>query len=301
MTIAVATIAATAAATAAAGCTVAAPAPHGLQVVAAEGVWGSIAAQIGGPRVHVTSIVSSPAADPHDYEPTAADARAVAVAQVVIVNGAGYDPWASKLLAADPVHGRVVLDVGDVVGVGAGGNPHRWYSPGDVRKVVAAITRGLGRVAPKDARSFERRRTRFETVGLARYHALIAGIRRTSRGVPVGASESIFAPLARALGLDLVTPPAFLKAIAEGAEPSARDTAAIDRQIARRQIAVWVENGQNRTPDVERLTRAARARGIPVVEITETPSPAGATFQAWQSRQLEELAAALARARGDGA
>src|SRR5437588_12986013 len=114
--------------------------PNGvLQVVAAENFWGSIASQLGGSKVHLTSVITSSATDPHDYEPTAADARTVAGAQVVIVNGVGYDPWAPKLLAANPVGGRIVLTVGDLVGVQPGGNPHRWYSPADVQKVIAEI------------------------------------------------------------------------------------------------------------------------------------------------------------------
>src|SRR6266568_298509 len=110
-----------------------------IQVVAAENFWGSIAAQLGGTRVHVTSVITNPATDPHDYEPTAADARTIAGAQMVIVNGIGYDPWAGKLIAANPVHGRAVLTVGNLVGIKPGGNPHRWYSPTDVQKVIDAI------------------------------------------------------------------------------------------------------------------------------------------------------------------
>src|SRR6266404_7739763 len=90
---------------------------NGLQVVAAENFWGSIAAQLGGNRVQVTSVISNPATDPHDYEPTALDARTFAGAQLVIVNGIGYDPWAPELIAANPVQGRAVLTVGDVVGI----------------------------------------------------------------------------------------------------------------------------------------------------------------------------------------
>src|SRR5437764_2068433 len=128
-------------------------APRGgpIQVVAAENSWGSIAAQLGGDRVHVTSVIANPATDPHDYEPTAADARTLAGAKLVLVNGIGYDPWADKLLAANPVGGRVELDVGKLVGVKAGGNPHRWYSPGDVQKVIAAIVRDYTKLAPRDA------------------------------------------------------------------------------------------------------------------------------------------------------
>src|ERR1700756_3157884 len=98
-----------------------------IHVVAAENTWGSIAAQLGGNRVQVTSIVHNPATDPHDYEPTALDARTFAGAQLAIVNGVGYDPWAPKLIAANPVSGRVVLSVGNLFGLREGDNPHRWY------------------------------------------------------------------------------------------------------------------------------------------------------------------------------
>lgn len=267
-----------------------------IDVVAAENFWGSIATQLGGEKVHVESVITSPATDPHDYEPTAADARAIAGAKTVIENGIGYDPWAAKLVAANPVTGRTVLDVGALLGIKAGGNPHRWFSPSDVQQVIGAIARDFSKLDPKDATYFAQRRSRFESKGLARYKQLIATIRRKYHGVPVGASESMFEPLARALGLKLMTPPSFLKAISEGAEPTAADKSAIDRQIAERQIKVWVFNSQNSTPDVKRLTDAAHEQGIPVTTITETLTPASATFQAWQASQLQALAAALARA-----
>jgi zinc/manganese transport system substrate-binding protein len=275
-----------------------AAAGKGIQVVAAENVWGSIAAQLGGDRVHVTSVIASPATDPHNYEPTAADARAMAAAQMAIVNGVGYDPWAGKLLAANPVDGRAVLTVGDLVGVKPGGNPHRWYSPADVQKVIDRIVREYTTLDPKNARYFAQQRARFETRGLGRYKRLIATIKRKYHGVQVGASESIFAPLAQPLGLKLLTPASFLKAISEGTEPTASDKTTIDRQIARKQIKVWVFNSQNSTPDVARITDAARKKGIQVTTITETLTPASSTFQDWQSRQLTALAAALAKATG---
>ena len=87
------------------------------KVVAAENFWGSIAAPLGGDRVDVSSIIRNPNADPHDYEPTTGDARLMASARFIIVNGIGYDPWADRLLAANPVSGRSVLNVGRLVGV----------------------------------------------------------------------------------------------------------------------------------------------------------------------------------------
>lgn len=269
-----------------------------LQVVAAENFWGSIASQIGGTRVDVKSIIDNPNADPHDYEATTADARTIASARLVIVNGIGYDPWADRLIAANPVQGRDVLDVGGVAGVATGGNPHQWYSPPVVQRMIDAITAEYRKLDPKDATYFNQQRTQFETVGLAEYHRLISDIKTKYAGTPVGASESIFALMAPALGLSLLTPESFLSAISEGTEPSAADKATIDHQISTGQIKVYVYNSQNATPDVQRQIEAARQKAIPVATITETLVPAGASFQAWQVNELKGLEAALARATG---
>jgi zinc/manganese transport system substrate-binding protein len=274
------------------------PGSHRLQVVAAENFWGSIAAQVGGSKADVTSIITNPATDPHSYEPTPADARAVALAPVVIVNGVGYDAWANRLLDASPLPGRIVLNVGDLVGARTGDNPHRWYDPSEVEQVTQQIATDYGRADPADAAYFRQQAQDFLTTGLAGYHALITQIRARYAGVKVGASESIFAMLAPALGLDLVTPSSFLRAITEGTDPTAADKATIDRQISSGEIKVYVYNSQNATPDIQQQIAAARARGIPVTTITETLSPAGATFQQWQTDQLRALAAALATATG---
>jgi zinc/manganese transport system substrate-binding protein len=191
-----------------------------------------------------------------------------------------------------------VINVGSLVGVPDGGNPHRWYAPGDVEKVADAITADLKKIDPNDATYFDAQRAAFESNGLAKYHSLISEIRAKYAGVKVGASESILAPLSQALGLDLVTPPSFLKAISEGTDPAPADKSTIDRQISGRQIKAYVYNTQNSTPDVAAQVAAAKSSGIPVVGVTETLSPAGATFQSWQVAQLEALLAALRQATG---
>ena len=145
---------------------------------------------------------------------------------------------------------------------------------------------------------FDTQRASFENEGLARYHELISQIRTMYAGTPVGASESIFAPLADALGLKLITPPSFLQAISEGTDPSAADKATIDDQISHHLIKVYVYNSQNATPDVAAQVSAAEKQGIPVTAVTETLSPAGATFEQWQTAQLQSLAAALRQATG---
>lgn len=267
-----------------------------IRVVAAENFWGSIAGQLGGSKVQVTNIIDNPNADPHDYEPTTKDGRAIAEARLVLINGIGYDTWASKLVAANPADDRNVITVGDAVGVKPGGNPHRWYSPGNVRTVIDTITASYKEIDPTDARYFTRRRVTFLNSTLREYHRLIHTIRAKYGGTPVGASESIFAPLAAALGLRLLTPYSFLQAISEGTEPTAADKATIDRQISRREISVYAYNSQNATPDVQRQVVEAKKAQIPVTTITETMEPAGASFQAWQVRELRGLTAALAKA-----
>jgi zinc/manganese transport system substrate-binding protein len=269
-----------------------------LRVVAAESIWGSLAAQLGGGHVEVVSLISSPDVDPHSYEPTAADARSVAMAQLLLTNGLGYDTWATKLAAADPGAGRHTVDVGTTLGLATGANPHRWYSPSDVRRIIDAITSTYLAADPSDRDSFEALRSALVTTGFAAYDAALGAIRTKYRGVAVGASESIFSPLADDLGLRVLTPPSFLRAISQGIDPTAADQLLINDQITQHQIKVYVENVQNRTPDIARQAELAQANGIPVVDVTETLVPANATFQQWQTIQLQQLAAALAKATG---
>jgi zinc/manganese transport system substrate-binding protein len=269
-----------------------------VRVVAAENFWGSIASQLGGDRATTDSIITNPNEDPHSYEPTASDARHLASAQLVIVNGVGYDPWTGKLLAANPESGRTVLTIGDLFHLKEGDNPHRWYDPADVEAVANAITADLKKLDPKHASYYDQRHAAFENQGLATYHRLIAEIRARYSGTAVGASESIFALQAPALGLDLITPSSFLKAISEGAEVSAHDTLSVQKQLSQHQARVWIYNTQNATPEIQRLNALARSQQIPIATITETLSPANASFEQWQVAQLQRIEQALHQATG---
>jgi zinc/manganese transport system substrate-binding protein len=268
-----------------------------ISVVATENFWGSIASQLAGSHATVLSIISNPQTDPHAYEPTASDGRAIAGASFVIENGAGYDPWAQKLVDANPSSSRAVLDVGKLNGVADGGNPHMWYSPAFVLKVIDAVTSQLQKLDAADAGYFTAQHDTYVSSGLKTYDDLRAEIKQKYSATPVGATESIFAYLATDLGLNLISPPDFLKAISEGTDPTAADKATMDRQIANKQIKVLVFNSQNSTPDVQALVDRARAKGIPVAAVTETLEPANLTFQDWQSQQLQTLRDALASAK----
>ncbi|WP_138445144.1 metal ABC transporter solute-binding protein, Zn/Mn family [Sinomonas susongensis] len=269
-----------------------------IPVAASTDAWGSILSSLGGSHVKATSIISNPDTDPHAYEPTPADGRTIAGAKLFVENGIGYDSWAAKSLSANPNPDRQVVEVGSVTGTPDDGNPHQWYSPASVDKVADAITAALKKLDPSSASYFDAQRADFDSKTLADYHATINEIKAKYAGTPVGASESIFAPMATALGLNLVTPPSFLKAISEGTDPSAADLATINAQIKDKQIKVYVFNSQNSTPDVSAQVDAAKAAGIPVSAVTETLSPKGASFQDWQTTQLKSLEAALGQATG---
>jgi zinc/manganese transport system substrate-binding protein len=211
---------------------------------------------------------------------------------MVVVNGIGYDAWSDKLLAAD-TGTPTVLRVGELLKVKDGDNPHRWYNPADVDTVVTALTADYSKIDPPDSSYFRSLRTEFETTALSQYHNLINEIRGQYSGIPVGASESIFSMMAPALGLNLITPPSFLRAISEGTDVSAGDKSTIDRQIKEHQIKVYIYNSQNTTPDVQAQLAECKGAGIPTATITETLVPPTSTFQAWQVRQLQGILATL--------
>jgi zinc/manganese transport system substrate-binding protein len=263
-----------------------------LQVIAGQNFWGSIAAQLGGSHVAVTSVVTNPNADPHDYESSTREARAFAAADYVILNGAGYDEWASKLLAGNPNTGRKVFIVADLLHKKAGDNPHFWYNPDWVETVADRITADYQALDSADSSYFTQQRAAFRTA-LQPYHDRIAAIRSSFSGVPVGATESIFEYLASALGLNLISPPEFMKAVAEGNDPPAQTVGEFHDLIANRKIKLLVYNVQTSTNITEDLKRQATNNGIAVVGVSETLQPVDATFQEWQDAQLLTLQHAL--------
>jgi zinc/manganese transport system substrate-binding protein len=284
--------------TCAAGSCAAPPGSTGaIQVVAAQNFWGSIASQLGGSHVSVTSIVSDPNADPHLYQSSTADARAFANAAYVILNGAGYDDWAQQLLSANQSSSRTVLTVASLIGKRAGDNPHFWYSPTYVSAVVDRITADYKRIDPADASSFDTLHASFVDV-LKPEHDLITAINQQFHGRPVAATEDIFVYLSDALGLNLISPREFMQAVAEGNDPPAGAVAAFQQQITSRQAFVLVYNTQTVTAVTTNIQDLARQVGIPVVGISETVQPPDAAFQDWQVGELKALQKALAATQG---
>jgi zinc/manganese transport system substrate-binding protein len=260
-------------------------------VVATVNTWGDLAAQLGGDRVEVETLAAG--GDPHDYEPAASDARAVALAGLVIVNGTGYDEWASRLVEGSPAEDRSVLDVGELLAVPAGGNPHQWNSAASVERFLDAVTARYTQLRPADAAYFTERADAVDAA-LEGYRAAITRIRDTYVGTPVGASEELLEPLTETLGLHLVTPEGYLEARHEETEPSVADRLETERQLARREVRAWLFDSREAAPDVLALNALATTHDIPVVEVTETIATPGQSFQDWQLAQLTAVEKALA-------
>jgi zinc/manganese transport system substrate-binding protein len=263
-----------------------------LRVVAAENFWGSLASQIGGAHVQVLSIVSDPNADPHEYESNATDARAVATANYVVENGAGYDSWMDKLVGAGSNPDRKVLNVATLLGKKEGDNPHFWYNPAYVNAASLQMEQDLIALDPADASYYEAQYKALQA-SLASYQNRVSTIKQQFGGTKVAATEDIFAYLADAAGLDLVSPPAFIQAVAEGNDPPASSVVEFENQLKAGGIAVLVYNEQTVTPLTENMKKLAADQGIPVVGVTETIQPPDVSFEDWMNAELIGLQNAL--------
>jgi zinc/manganese transport system substrate-binding protein len=276
------------------GCGGSTTARNTLAVVAAESVYGDIAAQIGGGHVAVTSILTDPNADPHLFEPGISNELAVATARVVLQNGLGYDAFMTKLEDAAPSRGRITVTIADVLGVhGKDANPHLWYDVPQLGRIAAAIAAALERADPQHTSAYRAGLSSFER-SLGPLRREVATIRARFDGAPVAYTEPVPGYLIAAAGLRNLAPESFTRSIEDGSEPSPSNLAAMDTLIAEHRIRVLLYNSQAVSPITAGLRNAARSAGIPVVAMRETLPP-GRTFQQWQLRQARALAAALAR------
>lgn len=262
-----------------------------IPVVAAENFYGDLARQIGGDRVSVVSILSNPQQDPHLFETSPSVVRALAGAQIVLYNGAGYDEWMDNLLKVTPKAGRVVIVAAQIVGAKAGANPHLWYDPTTMPAVAAALTAKLSAVDPTHAAGYAARAQDF-LASLGPLNAKIASLRAAYAGVAVTATEPVFGYMAAALHLTMRNQH-FQLAVMNNTEPSAADVAAFERSLTMHSVRVLFYNKQASDNLVRHLVDLARASKIPVVGVTET-CPPDLSYQDWMLDELGQTENALA-------
>ncbi len=262
----------------------------GIDVVAAENFYGDLAKQVGGKYVAVTSILSNPDQDPHLFEADPSTARALQAAKVTIQNGADYDPWMEKLLKADPSQGRAEIVAADLVGKKAGDNPHLWYDPATMVAVAKDLAAKLSAIAPDHKAEFDKNAASFEA-SIKPVDAKVAAMKAKYAGQPVTASEPVFGYMAGLIGLDMHNE-AFQLAVMNNTEPAASDVAKFEDDLKGHKVKVMIYNGQADDKAVKRLVGIAKQDHVPVIAVTET-EPAGTTYQAWMTKQLDALDHAL--------
>jgi zinc/manganese transport system substrate-binding protein len=261
-----------------------------IGVVAAENFYGDVARQIGGSRIAVMSILSNPDQDPHLFETTSSVVRKVADARIVIFNGADYDPWMQKLISAAPRPRRTVITVTAIVGKKTGDDPHVWYDPPTIPAVAKALAAALGKIDPEHKPEYEMRLQAFLT-SLHPLEEKILEMRAKYAGTSITATEPVFGYMANAIGLTIRNE-RFQVAVMNDTEPAARDLAAFENDLKKRNVKVLVYNKQVTSNLASRLIDVARGANIPVVGITET-EPADTRFVDWMLGELSELESAL--------
>jgi zinc/manganese transport system substrate-binding protein len=282
-----------------------------VPVVASTNVYASIVQAVGGDRVSVESLIDDPAADPHSYESTPADAAAVAEARLVVVNGGGYDDFLPRLVESSGATPTVV-DVAELSGLapaeeehageeepaegeehGHGEfNEHVWYSLPTVQKLATQLATDLGAADPAGATEFTANAEAFNN-RVAELITRAEAIGAAQPGARVAVTEPVPGYLVQTAGLTDVTPPEFTEAIEEDTDPPAaalQDTLAL---FSGDPVRALIVNAQTETPSTDQVRNAAQTAGVPVVEMTETLPEGSTDYVDWMGAQVDALAGAL--------
>ena len=265
-----------------------------IAALGTENFYADLLAQVGGARVKASSLLNDPNADPHEFEASPRAAQAVADSKLVIVNGSGFDDFMDKLLAASPRPDRVVIDVQDLLGRRDDVNAHLWYDPATMPKVADAATAALARLDPQNAAYFSAQKAKYLDA-LKPLNDKIASIKAKYTGAPIAFTENVAGYLTDAMGLKVLTPPAFMEAIESGTDPAPADVATERDLITGHKVKALLYNSQVTSPLTEQIRELAVSNNVPVVGFAETIPPAFTTFQEWQLAQLDDLEKALAK------
>jgi zinc/manganese transport system substrate-binding protein len=281
-----------------AGCTTASSTPGVINVVAAENQYGDVLDQIGGVYVHVTSVMSNPNTDPHNFEASPRIAQQIAAARVVVQNGDGYDAFMNQLESASASSSRTVVVVSQLRHATSAVNPHLWYDPATMPAVAGAIATDLARIAPRHAAYFHARDVTFLRQW-AQVSALIAQARRHDAGESVATTEPVADYLLTAMGLRIRTPFRFEADVMNGVDPSPEDIVTQQDLLARHEVRAFCFNAQVSSPVTLALRRLAAADHVATVAVYET-MPSGLHVQSWMLAEIHAIENALARGVSTG-
>ena len=261
-----------------------------IEVAASVNQWGTVAKALGGDNVNVTSIINSTNVDAHDYEPTTSDIAKLQKAQVIIVNGAGYDAWAVK--AAQTANATIV-NAAEIGGVNDGENPHVWFSA-DVRKAVAqAITEAYEQADAAKKNDFDKMSDQWAAEE-NNVESKIAEVKQKTDGLAYAATESVASYLAEDMGLADATPSGYARATANESEPTPTDIKQFTDALKAGEIKLLVVNTQEESELTGKITDAAKSVEVPMVELTEQMPEQYDSLTAWMEGLVDAFSQAIA-------
>lgn len=237
----------------------AAPVPG---IVAAENVYGDVASQIAGLLTRVTGISFNPDQDPHLFEASPAVARMLAHATITTSNGADYDPWMTKLLAAAPAAGRKEIVIAALVGAANGSNPHLWYDPRTM-EAFARASDTLDVVEPGGKTAHDAACDRFLAL-LTPFDARVVPTRSRLGGTMMTATELVFGLMSDAFGF-VMRNQRFQLGVINDTKPRASDVAASEDDLRGHKVRPFFYNSR---------ANDSAARGC-------SASPVGPGFPCW--------------------
>lgn len=261
-----------------------------IEVAASVNQWGTVAKTLGGDNVNVTSIINSTNVDAHDYEPTTSDIAKLQKAQVIIVNGAGYDAWAVK---AAQTANAIIVNAAEIGGVNDGENPHVWFSA-DVRKAVAqAITEAYEQADAAKKNDFDKMNDQWAAEE-NNVESKIAEVKQKTDGLAYAATESVASYLAEDMGLADATPSGYARAIANESEPTPTDIKQFTDALKAGEIKLLVVNTQEESELTGKITDAAKSVEVPMVELTEQMPEQYDSLTAWMEGLVDAFSQAIA-------
>jgi zinc/manganese transport system substrate-binding protein len=264
-----------------------------IVAIGAENEYADMIKQIGGRYVKVSAVMSNPNSDPHSFEASPSIAQTVSAAKLIVQNGVGYDDFMTDIENASPSSARKVVTVQHVLGLpDSTANPHLWYDPQTMPKLVQVLVGDLAALEPRHASYFKANAVRFDG-SLNRWDATIAAFKQAYPHVPVATTEPVADYLLQALGTDNLTPFTLQTAIMNGTDPSAQDITAQEKLFTDHKVKVFVYNQQVTDTLTESFLKLARQNGIPVVGVYETMPTPGYSYQSWMQAELKALREAV--------
>jgi zinc/manganese transport system substrate-binding protein len=265
-----------------------------IRIVASTNVYGDIAQTVAGENAEVTSIIDDAGQDPHEFEANGRVQLALSRADIVIVNGGGYDDFATTLLQASGNEDAIVITAVELSGLDPetdGFNEHVWYDYPTMEALTGRIASELQRINPPSTGFYAATSAALleDLYGLEQHAETVA---QTDPGATAIVTEPVPGYLLRITRVNDITPPEFSEAIEEDADVPPALLQSVLNLVGDGSVSVVLYNEQTGGPQTDAVIDIATENRVPAIGVTET-LPAGLSYVEWQQQILDALQKAL--------